>query len=42
MRKISWTQDGIESLNEIINYYKDHYGNNVADIIYGKIIKRGR
>ncbi|MDR0313342.1 MAG: type II toxin-antitoxin system RelE/ParE family toxin [Treponema sp.] len=39
MRKISWTQDGIDSINEIIDYYREHYGDNVAENIYRKIIK---
>jgi plasmid stabilization system protein ParE len=39
MRKINWTPDGVDSLNEIIDYYRDHYGDNVADNIYRKIIK---
>jgi plasmid stabilization system protein ParE len=39
MRDVSWTQDGIDSLNEIIDFYSEHYGDNVADNIYRKIIK---
>jgi plasmid stabilization system protein ParE len=39
MRKINWTSDGIDSFNEIIDYYNDHYGHNVAENIYRKIIK---
>jgi plasmid stabilization system protein ParE len=39
MRKINWTPDSIDSFNEIIDYYKHHYGDNVADNIYRKIIK---
>jgi plasmid stabilization system protein ParE len=38
VRKINWTPDGVDSLNEIIDYYRDHYGDNVADNIYRKII----
>jgi plasmid stabilization system protein ParE len=40
MRKIEWTGDGIDSLNEILEYYKDIAGENVADNIYNKIIKK--
>jgi plasmid stabilization system protein ParE len=39
MRKINWTPDGVDSLNEIIDYYRDNYGDSVADNIYRKIIK---
>jgi plasmid stabilization system protein ParE len=39
MREISWTPDGIDSFNEIIDYYRDHYGNNVADTFYKKTMK---
>lgn len=39
MRKIEWTPDGIDSLNEILEYYKDRAGENVANNIYDKIIK---
>ena len=39
MRKIAWTPDGVESLNEILEYYKDRAGENVANNIYDKIMK---
>ena len=39
MRKIDWTPDGIDSLNEILDYYKYRAGENVANNIYDKIIK---
>ena len=39
MRKIEWTPDGIDSLNEILEYYLDNAGENVANNIYKKIIK---
>jgi len=39
MRKIEWTPDGIDSLNEILEYYLDRAGENVANNIYEKIIK---
>ena len=39
MRKIDWTSDGINSLDEILEYYRDRAGENVADNIYTKIIK---
>jgi plasmid stabilization system protein ParE len=37
VRKIEWTPDGIESLNEILEYYKDRAGENIANSIYDKI-----
>lgn len=40
MRKIEWTNDGIDSLDEILEYYKDVAGENVANNIYKKIIKK--
>ena len=40
MRKIEWTPDGIDSLNEILEYYLDRAGENVANNIYRKIIKK--
>jgi plasmid stabilization system protein ParE len=40
MRKIEWTNDGIDSLNEILEYYKDVADENVANNIYNKIIKK--
>ena len=39
MRKIDWTPDGIDSLNEILDYYRYRAGENVANNIYNKIIK---
>ena len=39
MRKIEWTPDGIDSLNEILEYYRDRAGENIANTIYNKIIK---
>jgi plasmid stabilization system protein ParE len=38
MRKIEWTPDGVDSLNEIIEYYKYKAGESVADNIYEKIM----
>lgn len=39
MRKIEWTNDAVDSLNEILVYYKDNAGDNVAIDIYNRIIK---
>jgi plasmid stabilization system protein ParE len=39
MRNIEWTQDGVDSLNEILEYYIDAADENVANNIYGKILK---
>ena len=39
MRQIDWTPDGVDSLTEILDYYRDRAGENVANNIYGKIIK---
>ena len=39
MRNIEWTTDGVDSLNEILEYYISEAGENVADNIYKKIIK---
>jgi plasmid stabilization system protein ParE len=39
MRKIEWTPDGVDSLNEILEYYRDRAGENVANTIYDRIIK---
>ena len=39
MRKIVWTPDGVDSLNEILAYYKDRAGETLAKSIYEKIIK---
>ena len=38
MRKIEWTPDGIDSLNEILEYYVLNVGENVANNIYKKIM----
>jgi len=38
MRKIIWTQDGVDSLNEILDYYHNKASESVADNIYGKIL----
>jgi plasmid stabilization system protein ParE len=34
MRKVEWTPDGVDSLNEILEYYRDRTGENVANTIY--------
>jgi plasmid stabilization system protein ParE len=39
MRKIEWTPDGVESFNEILEYYRDRAGENISNSIYEKIIK---
>jgi plasmid stabilization system protein ParE len=39
MRKIEWTPDGIDSLNEILEYYMYRAGENTANTIYEKIMK---
>ena len=39
MRKVQWTPDGVDSLNEILEYYRDRAGENVANNIYEKVIK---
>ena len=39
MRKIEWTPDGIDSLNEILEYYRDKAGDNISNTIYDKIMK---
>jgi plasmid stabilization system protein ParE len=39
MREIEWTPDGVDSLNEILEYYRDRAGENIAKTIYDKIIK---
>ena len=39
MRKIEWTPDGIDSLNEILEYYRNRAGENISNAIYDKIIK---
>jgi len=40
MRKIEWTTDGVESFNEILEYYNDNIGENTADSIYKKIMRK--
>ena len=40
MRTINWTPDGIDSLTEILDYYRDRAGDNVANNIYNKILKK--
>jgi plasmid stabilization system protein ParE len=40
MRKIEWTLDGVDSLNEILEYYRDRAGENISNSIYEKIIKK--
>jgi plasmid stabilization system protein ParE len=39
VRKVEWTPDGVDSLNEILEYYRDKAGENVANTIYDKVIK---
>ena len=39
MRKIEWTPDGIDSLNEILEYYLYRTGENTAHNIYERIMK---
>jgi len=39
VRKIEWTPDGIDSLNEILEYYMDRAGESISNIIYNKIMK---
>ena len=39
MRKIEWTADGVDSLNEILEFYIDNAGEKRASNIYEKIIK---
>jgi plasmid stabilization system protein ParE len=38
VREIEWTPDGVNSLNEILDYYHDRAGENVASNIYQKIL----
>jgi plasmid stabilization system protein ParE len=40
MRKIEWTPDGVDSLNEILEYYSYRAGEKVANNIYDQIIKK--
>ena len=39
MREIDWTPDGIDSLNEILDYYYARAGESVSNNIYKKILK---
>jgi len=39
VRKIEWTPDGINSLNEILEYYKTRAGENISNTIYDNIMK---
>jgi len=39
MKKIDWTPDGVDSMNEILEYYRNRAGEGVANTIYDKIIK---
>jgi plasmid stabilization system protein ParE len=39
MRKIEWTPDGVESINEIVEYYCLRAGENIARNIFNKINK---
>jgi len=39
MREIEWTPNGVDSLNEMLECYRNSAGENVADAIYGKIMK---
>ena len=40
MREIEWTTEGVDSLNEILEYYVLNAGENIANNIYNKIIKK--
>jgi len=40
MRKIEWTPDGVDSLNEILEYCMEKAGENITNNIYNKIIKK--
>ena len=39
MRNIEWAPDGVDSLNEILEYYIDNFGESISGNIYTKIIK---
>ncbi|MDR2490181.1 MAG: type II toxin-antitoxin system RelE/ParE family toxin [Spirochaetaceae bacterium] len=39
MRKIEWSPDAVNSLNEILEYYMGRAGENTANNIYNKIMK---
>jgi len=39
LRKIEWTPDGVDSLNEILDYYRTRAGESISNTIYDKIIK---
>ena len=40
MRGITWSPDAVNSLNEILEYYMNNIGENVANNIYSKIMKK--
>jgi plasmid stabilization system protein ParE len=40
MREIEWAPDAVNSLNEILEYYMDRAGENIANNIYNKIMKK--
>jgi len=40
MRSLEWAPDGINSFNEILEYYRDNVGENIAVNIYNKIMKK--
>ena len=40
MRKIEWSPDAVNSLNEILEYYMDRAGENIAHTIYNRIMKK--
>jgi len=39
MRTVEWSIEGVDSLNEILEYYMDNVGETVASNIYSRIIK---
>ena len=39
MRDIEWAPDGVDSLNEILEYYMGTFGENVSGNIYTRIMK---
>jgi len=40
MRHIEWSSDGIDSFNEILEYYNDNFGEGTANNIYKKILTK--
>jgi plasmid stabilization system protein ParE len=40
LRKIEWSPDAVNSLNEILEYYMERAGENIANNIYDRIIKK--